>query len=341
VSDEDRPGDLPPDLPPEYAEAYRRAYERAYREAAGMEETAAIDRPGRSRSEPASVSRPPDPDDVDHPDEDVPPRHAVSGPLFADEPSPTPAPPAAEQDAEPTMLLGAFHTETVSAPETGVHVAPVATRERPTWLVPVLLAAAVLLLIGAAYGIGKAFSSSVSSAGSDQASSGSHTLTGKPYAGPVQGVAVRHASASCQAPAAVDAAGHPVSYQPDHVFDGDFSTAWRCNSDGVGERLTLELPPGTRVAELGLVPGYAKTDPRSGADRYAENDRITKVRWLFGNGMSVVQRFDGSAHRRDLQTMRVPVTQTDKLVIEILATTPGPRHTTAISEVRVAAPSTG
>jgi hypothetical protein len=49
----------------------------------------------------------------------------------------------------------------------------------------------------------------------------------------------------------------------------------------------------------------------------------------------MVQRLDGSATNRELQTMRIPVTESDSVVLEVLASTRGPRNTMAVSEVRV------
>ena len=85
------------------------------------------------------------------------------------------------------------------------------------------------------------------------------------------------------------------------------------------------------------MPGYAKTDPRSGADRYAENNRITRVRWTFSDGTSVVQRLDGSATNRELQTVRIPLTEANQVVVEVLASERGSRNTIAVSEVRLGA----
>ncbi len=352
MSDEGRPGDLPPDLPPEYAEAYRRAYERAYRELGGEPPA-----PDENADETAG--------ETGH-EEPEPPaeRYAVSGPLFADEVEPADTGPegarhAAERDelGEPTRVIpvgaasGTTSVDDLLRPEPpdepeAAHRGR-APGERPAWLVPALLGAAVLLLLGAAFGVGKVLSSSVSGGSSTQdagAGAGAGTSQpsrpkGKAYAGPVDAVRVRGARATCQAKDSVDAAGHRIDYRPRNVYDGDLTTAWRCNGDGVGQKLTLRLPAGTKVAEVGLVPGYAKTDPRSGADRYAQNNRITKVRWLLGDGTAVEQTFDGSSKNREMQTMRIPVTTTGRLVVEVLSSTPGPRRTIAVSEVRVGAPA--
>ena len=56
--------------------------------------------------------------------------------------------------------------------------------------------------------------------------------------------------------------------------------------------LVLDLGGPIRVAELALVPGYAKTDAADGTDRYAENRRITAVRWRFDDGTTVEQELD-------------------------------------------------
>jgi len=219
-------------------------------------------------------------------------------------------------------------------------------------LAPAVLVGLTLLLLLSAYGLGRVFSSGVSD--SDVAGSEPDVLASsddgtrdesetnapngqKRYDGRVDPAAIGGASASCQSPSSVDAAGNAVTYESANIYDGDTSTAWRCDGNGVGERITIALPEETAIGEVGLVPGYAKTDARSGVDRYAENNRITRVRWLFSDGSSVTQRLDGSADMRDLQTIRIPKAITGQVVIEILSSTPGPRNTVAISDVRIGA----
>ena len=124
-----------------------------------------------------------------------------------------------------------------------------------------------------------------------------------------------------------------------NLTDGDKTTTWRCDGTATGETITLKLPKGTQVAEVGLVPGYAKTDPKSGADRYAENNRITRVRWTLDDGTQVEQELDPSPTNRSVQSLRVPRTETDEITLEILETKRGPRNTTAISTVTFGAAS--
>ena len=54
------------------------------------------------------------------------------------------------------------------------------------------------------------------------------------------------------------------------------------------------------MGQVGLVPGYAKTDETNNADRFAENNRVKRVRWTIGD-TEVVQRMSGSPDDRNLQ----------------------------------------
>ncbi|MGI8901130.1 MAG: NADase-type glycan-binding domain-containing protein [Nocardioides sp.] len=226
---------------------------------------------------------------------------------------------------------------------------------------PTILVVLVLVLLVGAYGIGRVLSSSVEDAdvtaevpdGVDIGDTAAVTRTPRPQrprkpspsptvepspetcAGAAETVLVGGASASCEAESSVDSAGNPVSYGPQLAHDQNPTTAWRCPGGGAGQSITLALPDGTEVVEVGLIPGYAKTDPASGVDRYAENNRITRVRWTFSQGTSVLQRLDGSATNRALQSRRIPVTDSDWVVLEVLASVPGSRDTIAVSEVSV------
>lgn len=293
------PGDLPADLPPEYAEAYRRGYERALG-----------DEPG--------------------------PKHAAR----------------TDQDAgqgEPTRA---------ARKDRG---------GRPAWIVAAVLAAMAVLLVVAAYGVGRIFSAGVgevdtgteqpdgvnlgnSSGSADPSPSESgkpsqgatseqpdQNKKNKPYAGPVDSVEVGGSKASCRSDSSVDAAGRPVRYPSTNAHDGDLTTAWRCDGGGAGQTLRLRLPNRVVVGEVGLVPGYAKTDPANGVDRYAENNRLTKVRWRFPDGSTYVQTMNGDENDRSMRRMRIPRTTADSVVVEIVSSARGPRNTVAVSEVVVGA----
>ena len=320
MTDPNEPGALPPDLPPEYADAYRRGYERAY--LAPVDDVV-----GEQVEQPTELVEPTGFEPVVHPDQQV---HIDSlDDLFA--------------GAEPTPWVAPTHRD------------PDRRIERPGWLIPAALAAMVVALILGAYGAGRLFSDQVSSDTGTEPDSLStpqskpskpgkqkptraaeNPPTGSPYDGQVAPIEDVRATVDCVLGASTDAAGHRVTYTPDKMFDGDFSTAWRCAGDGRSVKITLSFSDTVELAEVGIVGGYAKTDARSHADRYAENNRLTAVRWTFPDGHSVVQQLDGSPQSRDLQTMRIPVVETDSVTLELLSSTGGPRNTVAISELRLA-----
>jgi hypothetical protein len=60
------------------------------------------------------------------------------------------------------------------------------------------------------------------------------------------------------------------------------------------------------------------------------------VRWTIGD-IVVVQRLDGAPDDRRMQRLRIPRTEASRVTLEILDVERGPRDTTAISEVRLAA----
>ena len=191
-------------------------------------------------------------------------------------------------------------------------------------------------LVAGAYGAGRLVAHSAAD-GAGIAQQAAAEQRQERYDGPLDAVRITDATASCQSDTSRDAAGNPTAYEPANAHDEDLSTAWRCDGSGVGQRFTVQVPAGTVVGEVGLVPGYAKTDPATGVDRYAENNRITRVRWAFDDGSTFVQKMSGSPDDRRLRTRRVPATETGQVVVEILASEPGPRDTVAISEIRVAA----
>ena len=162
------------------------------------------------------------------------------------------------------------------------------------------------------------------------------------YSGSVSAVAPTRASVDCQAGNARDDAGNVVSYAPGGMYDNDLSTAWRCDGSAVGRTITFALPSGTRIAEVGLVNGYAKVDPTSRAVRYGEYRRITQVSWTFDDGTSVQQSLtDGSP--TTVQRLRIAPETTETVRLTIQATTmPGSnlatRDAALISEVTFGTP---
>jgi hypothetical protein len=355
--------DLPPGLPPEYAEAYRAGYERARRE----EESGSSSEPSDSAPDPTDEPTASSWSPVDEPASGGE-RHSAAEATAAipviDEPLAA-SPNAERQDAdlagpyaagaatqgapapghEPTQQIPVGQVPPPVPPSDPVAPAYVDGEEqegRRFPLVPALLILAVVLVV-VAFGVGRLLADNAAESEKQAGGSGGSGSSGgqnaAPYDGAVQAATIAGATASCQARSSVDAAGNPTTYEPGNAYDRNLTTAWRCAGSGKGQSLTITLPEGTEIAEVGLVPGYAKTDPVSGADRYAQNNRITRVRWRFDDGSSVVQRMGGSAQNRSMRTQRIAPTTTRKVVLEILGSQRGPRNTVAISEIRLASPA--
>ncbi|MBA3718773.1 MAG: hypothetical protein H0W95_00535 [Nocardioidaceae bacterium] len=152
---------------------------------------------------------------------------------------------------------------------------------------------------------------------------------------PAETLVLTSADASCTSAPGVDAAGEAVTYEPAAAIDADAESAWRCDGNGSGVRLDLALGQRATVSQVGLIPGYAKTDPVDGTDRYAENRRISEVTWKFDDGESVTQRFDTDPDNRSLQWTSVPDAETRAVEITIEASAEAARNTVAISTVQV------
>jgi hypothetical protein len=168
---------------------------------------------------------------------------------------------------------------------------------------------------------------------------GGGELTGAPYAGALVPVDVVNASATCVASPGVDGGGNPVTYLAGNMLDDDPTTAWRCDGDGRGVTLIMRLGDSTTIVAVGMIPGYAKTDPYDHIDRYAENRRISKVRWTFGDGSWIEQTLSTDPKSRRLQTLRIPKVTSNRVTLEILDSVPGSRDTVAISAVELATTS--
>lgn len=131
------------------------------------------------------------------------------------------------------------------------------------------------------------------------------------------------ASASCVSPASQDSNSTTVTYGPENAVDGLPNTAWRCNGDAVGQRLIISLPGRVTLTSIGLVPGYAKTDPYDGTDRYAQNRRVSAVEYTFDDGSTARQSFDTSPYNRSVQALDLPNVATSHVTITILSSVSG------------------
>lgn len=163
-------------------------------------------------------------------------------------------------------------------------------------------------------------------------------LSGTPYAGPLAALAPASVAASCEHVPTDDAGGNLLTYEAEHAIDDDPETVWRCAGDGLGERLVIDLGQPRVVGRVGVVPGFAATDPVNSANRYAENRRITMVRWRFDGDRFVDQELDPDPERRDLQTLRIPPVETSRVTMVVRGSSEGERDTVAAGTVRLSGP---
>lgn len=164
-------------------------------------------------------------------------------------------------------------------------------------------------------------------------------IRGVPYLGSLAPVSAAGASATCTDKPSKDGSRTATRFDADNVLDGDPETAWRCRGRAIGKRLRVTFDRPTRIAQLGIINGYAKTDPVTNADRYAENRRVTRVRWTLDADRWIEQTLDPGDS--SLQTLRIPVTTTQLIVVKIEASSSGTRNATAIGELQFAGPATG
>lgn len=140
------------------------------------------------------------------------------------------------------------------------------------------------------------------------------------------------AEATSVAEAAQNGCGQSTSYEPSQLLDSDPNTAWRAVGDGRNVKITLTLSEARRITEVGLIPGYDKTDQCTGIDRFVQMRRIKKVRWSFDDGTTVEQTF---TDERSSQSIPVQAISTH-IKLEILATTTAKElDYTAISDIRI------
>lgn len=208
-------------------------------------------------------------------------------------------------------------------------VEPIAQPRAPrSWRWPWIAAAALVTLIVVALA-GIVLADRLGSEPSGAPPSGSQTGSRIPER-IWEGVQVTTTSQT--APPSKDAAGHVVTYLPSNVLDGDVATAWRTQGNGHGDTLTLLFNDPVEIVRIGLIPGYAKSDPETGTNRFVQDRIIREVRYLIPGLAPTVQRFQPQPRPQYVPINKV----TDQITVEILDTTkPGGADFTAISEIYV------
>lgn len=164
----------------------------------------------------------------------------------------------------------------------------------------------------------------------------------QPWAGATRVIAGVRADASCVAAPAMDEAGREVRYPASNAVDGRLPTAWRCDGEAIGQRLTFTVPSGTRLVGVGVVNGYAKR--ADGKDLYSQYRRVLKVRWQLPGGSWFTQ--DLTDGNRSFQTLMItPHIVRGPITMTILSSSPPgmpgepTRDAVLISEVRLLAGS--
>ena len=333
------------EVPPEYAEVYERAYRRAYEEGQGQLGSGEVaDQVRRVRGRRGSRPLP-----------DLPPPHGAAPGRAVDPAVARAARTARTRRPSASRCRWSWSTPTSRAPPaTDRATGPNAGGGGPRIALALGLVVLALVLVPGSFVLGRLSVGRVdvpdvtagappggrASAGAAPVVQAGAVETGLaglqaameppgPYRGAVSRLAGARADATCAAPADRDARGRRVSYAPGNVLDNLLATAWLCKGSGVGQRLTITLTTTSDVVRVGLVPGYAKSD------RYPQNNRITRVAWVFDDGTRVVQSLRDSRTNRSLRTLRIEPVRTRTVVLQILAVARGTKDNTAISALRL------
>lgn len=205
---------------------------------------------------------------------------------------------------------------------------------------PLAVAAVTLaLLVGLSAGqlIQRATTSPPPISQSAATSSARPSTVPQPYRGATVPLAATSVTATCTAPDGQDAQGEPVSYGPGNVVDGSPTSAWRCNGDGVGQRLIFTFKRGQTIVGVGLVNGYTKAD-RPTSSLYDQYRRISSVRWDLPSGAWFIQNL--SEGDVGMQRLMIPPVSVDGVVRLTILTSSEPglreertRDAVLISEV--------
>jgi hypothetical protein len=132
-------------------------------------------------------------------------------------------------------------------------------------------------------------------------------------------------TASDFAPQSKDDAGNPTFYYPYHTLDCRPDTSWRTAFRGDNPWLEYTFDEPVVLTSVMLKPGYDKTDPLTGRDRWYQNWRVRSVRfdayftdggscsvdWYNISDSAVMQRFDLASCVGTGEVYRLRMTITD------------------------------
>ncbi|MGD7734032.1 NADase-type glycan-binding domain-containing protein [Propionibacteriaceae bacterium G57] len=176
---------------------------------------------------------------------------------------------------------------------------------RRLWLV---LVSVVALALGAGLSGGTLVRRQLDSRAAAASSTGVASSNGatalSPWTGATRPLAVQKASATCTVPDGPDASGDWTTYGVGNLLDNNLGSAWRCNGDGVGQRIVFAFAPDTELVGVGIVNGYAKQ--ASTVSLYDQYRRVVTVRWDLPNGSWFIQQL--SENSQMVQQLRIPPT---------------------------------
>lgn len=170
-------------------------------------------------------------------------------------------------------------------------------------------------------------------AGNAQAPPTTATVDSSQFTGAARTIQPERVAAPLQTAPGFDACRQTTTYEPQQMFDGNPTTAWRTAGDGTGRNITINLGGETLVTSAGLLNGLAKVDSCDGTDRYFDQRRVTSVVWSFDDGTTVSQTFDPST--KTVQSIDISAVTT-RVALQITGTTPaGARDFTPIAEIEI------
>jgi hypothetical protein len=124
-----------------------------------------------------------------------------------------------------------------------------------------------------------------------------------------------------------------ASILPEHVADGDLSTAWNSRTDDPAPSISIMVPPGAVIREVRMTVGFTAMGPKH-EDYFTMNERIRGVQATGDDGTAETPTLDIAS--RALQT--IPIVSRNRVRIAITDVVPGSKpswHEVAVSELEV------
>jgi hypothetical protein len=245
-----------------------------------------------------------------------------------------PPPPPPPFEPPPSSARYPLYADTVTSAEPSSYAAPPAPApgSAPRSPLPWVIAIVVLALIALTGGALLLLAPSDDSDADDR--SGSHGRRGGDV-GPTDVLEPADVQVPETAPPSVDEGGGRVTFRAVHMLDADPRTSWRMSGNGTGAVITFTFDDPVTVTEVGMVNGYAKSDPPH--DWYAGNRRITAVAWVFDDGTEVTQDLGDDLALQSTPVAPVETTHIELRILEVTEPGEGPdgRDFTAISDVAI------